>query len=92
MEFEWDQWKAASNLRKHNISFSFAALAFDDLNGIHELNDGGWPEEERSSLLGLADGTVLKVIYVEKEIKIRLISARKATRHEREIYFRKNAS
>ena len=90
--FEWDDAKAASNIRDHEgVTFEQAAAAFSDpfaVEWIDEREDYG---EERSVLLGMTGGQLLYVAYTERDDNIRIISARRATRHEQDIYFRQNA-
>ena len=85
-EFEWDDDKATSNLKKHNIGFGAASFVFDDQNAVftfdHTTDDG----EERHKITGLVDGVVISVIFTERGERIRIISARKATRHEERDY------
>jgi uncharacterized protein len=92
MDFDWDPEKAASNFRKHDITFGQAMKAFHDVHGIEVFDDSGLPDEERTSLIAMAEGKLLNVIYTERPPVKRLISARRATRHEQDIYFRENQS
>ena len=88
LSFEWDEEKAASNLSKHGISFLAAATIFDHevLDRVDDREDYG---ELRHVALGRCGTTVLRVVYTwRSEQTIRLISAQKAGRHEREIYHR----
>jgi uncharacterized protein len=87
-EFEWDEAKARSNLLKHGVSFEAARLVFDDLFAIERLDSGGAPAEIRFVIMGTANGVVLTVVYTERGDRIRIISARKATKHEQEEYYR----
>jgi uncharacterized DUF497 family protein len=87
VEFEWDPAKAASNERKHGIPFEVAALVFEDDERIDRLDSELSEEEERWNAIGLADGFEIYVVYTIREEVIRLISARKASRHEREEYW-----
>ena len=87
MEFEWDPAKAASNERKHGIPFEVATLVFEDDERIDRLDSELSEEEERWNAIGLADGFEIYVVYTIREEVIRLISARKASRHEREEYW-----
>ena len=87
MEFEWDPAKAASNERKHGIPFEVATLVFEDDDRIDCLDSELSEEEERWNAIGLADGFEIYVVYTIREEVIRLISARKASRHEREEYW-----
>ena len=85
MEFEWDRDKAAANFRKHGIDFADAANIFRDPS-LLEYEDRGPQAESRFNALGLVDGRLLFVVYTERSGRIRLISARKATPHERRRY------
>ena len=91
-EFEWDTDKAAENLRKHGGSFEFAAKAFRDPFAVEWIDDREDYGEERTILLGMADGSILVVVYTERENRIRLISARRATKNEQDIYHSKNGA
>ena len=87
-EFEWDVAKARSNLAKHGVSFEAARLVFDDLLAIERLDSGGARAEVRFVITGMANDVVLTVVYTERGDRIRIISARKATKHEQEEYYR----
>ncbi|MBM4246426.1 MAG: BrnT family toxin [Deltaproteobacteria bacterium] len=85
MRFVWDPRKAASNLRKHGVAFEEAATAFDDPLGAY------YPDrlhEERFVLIGFSRRQrLLYVVHAEVGAEaIRIISARKATRHEKARY------
>ena len=87
--FEWDERKAASNLAKHGVSFLTAAATFDNeiVERIDDRKDYG---EVRMIALGRVDADVFRVVYTRRgEGAVRIISAHKAGRHEREIYHRK---
>ncbi len=90
-EFEWDPDKEAANLKKHGVSFTQAAAAFRDPFAVDWIDDRADYGEERVILLGMTDGSVLVVIYTERDHRTRIISARRADRYEQEIYFRENA-
>jgi len=87
-DFEWDPKKAKNNLSKHSVSFERAATVFRDSNAISIPDEVHSVAEERWATLGMdSAGNVLLVIHtfkVENEAlcKIRMISARKATRLE----------
>jgi uncharacterized DUF497 family protein len=91
-QFEWDETKAAANIRKHGVSFELAASVFADprLLSIADLKHS--ETEERWFSVGCAtNGVILSVVYVWHEIgkaatKIRLISARPATKNEIRFY------
>jgi uncharacterized protein len=90
-EFEWDTDKEATNLHKHGVSFAQAAAAFQDPFAVEWIDSRQDYGELRIILLGMTTGEVLTVVYTERDEHIRIISARKATRYEQEIYFRENA-
>lgn len=86
ISFEWDPLKARSNLLKHGISFEEARDVFYDPFRIlmHDARFGG---EDRYLLMGESlRERVLCVAFVERRDKIRIISARKAVRSERQRY------
>ena len=85
MQFQFDPAKAQSNLRKHKVSFADAEGVFFDSQAIHiEDMDSA---EERYVALGMCNiGQILVVIYTFRGEQIRLISARKATKHEVQSY------
>jgi len=87
MEFEWDDAKDQTNIRKHGISFSEAKHIFDGpvLTRVDDRSDYG---ELRTISLGLlSPDAPLLVVHTARGEKTRLISARKANRQEREIYY-----
>ncbi len=88
LEFEWDEEKARSNLTKHGVSFLTAAEIFanETLERIDDREDYG---EVRWIALGRVDTEVYRVVFTWRgENLIRIISAQKASRDEREIYHR----
>ena len=89
-EFEWDDAKAASNYAKHGVSFARARLVFSDPFGIGEYDDRSGYGEERFTRIGMVEGTLLFVSYTERDDRIRIISARRATKHEQDHYYRQN--
>ena len=90
IEFEWDRAKALENRRKHGVSFEQAQRAFSDPLGVEWIDDREGYGEERTILLAMADGTILVVIFTERDDRVRLISARKATRNEQDLYYKEN--
>jgi len=87
LSFEWDPLKASSNLRKHGVAFDEATTAFGDPFSIAIFDPDHSHEEDRLVLVGLSDrGRLLVVVHAERGDVVRLISARLATRHERQIY------
>jgi uncharacterized DUF497 family protein len=80
--FEWDDAKNAANLAKHGISFEEAATIWEGpvVGGHYEMHD----IELRERSFGLIGAiTVVCVVHTERNGKIRIISARKATKNER---------
>jgi hypothetical protein len=86
LEFEWDEAKARANERKHGVSFERAKQAFTDPLAIVLLDDREDYGEERFVLIGLGGTSILFVAYTERGDRVRIISARRATRHEQEAY------
>ena len=87
LEFEWDDAKAAENLRKHDVSFDEAGTAFGDPLSSVFADPEHSVGEERLVLAGRSDrGRVLLVMFTERPPRVRLISARPATRPERQAY------
>lgn len=85
MVYQWDQGKAAANLRKHGIDFADAVAVFSDDLAI-TIPDERF-DEERFVTIGLDGlGNVLVVVYTLRGEAIRIISARKATKQERRQY------
>lgn len=85
--FEWDEAKAASNRRKHDVSFEEAASVFSDPLAYTFDDPDHSVGEQRLLTFGLSYASrVLAVIHVERARAIRIISARKATKHERGTY------
>ncbi len=85
VEFEWDAQKARSNLRKHGVDFADCVSVFFDDLAITIEDDSS--DEERFLTVGAdALGRLLVVVYTWLGERIRIISARKATRRERDQY------
>ena len=92
MRFEWDENKNERNLEKHGLSFETASLVFDDPNAL-SIPDRIENGEERWQTIGMIENIVIVMvahtIKLETESQeeiIRIISARKATRAERQEY------
>jgi uncharacterized DUF497 family protein len=86
LEFEWDEDKVKTNLAKHSVGFGDAIHIFDDAFALHFPDRSMDYEEERFIGIGIVNGLILTVVYTERGDRIRLISARKATRHEQRTY------
>jgi uncharacterized DUF497 family protein len=90
--FEWDKGKAEVNLHAHGVSFDLAATVFKDPFAVERLDDREDYGEERFVLIGMAEGNVvLFVAYTERDERIRIISARRATQDEQDDYYIQNA-
>jgi len=87
MEFEWDEKKAVLNERKHDVPFPFATRVFLDENRLEWADTRQQYGEPRWISIGLIDDIEIVVAYTVRGDTIRLISARKAERHEREDYW-----
>ena len=84
MEFEWDTTKAKTNQEKHGVSFEVAKSAFNDPLTVTFPDLKHSEMEERFITMGTsANGDVLLVVHTDREERIRLISARRATTTER---------
>ena len=87
MKFEWDEVKAASNLRKHGVSFEEASTAFaDDLSLTGDDPDHSHGEHRFVTFGVSSAGRLLVVSHMERTANIRIISARPATQAERKYY------
>jgi len=85
--YEWDPAKAEANARKHHVSFEEAASVFLDHGALTFLDPDHSEQEDRLLTIGRsARRRVLLVSHTEREDRIRIISARRATRREREQY------
>lgn len=87
--FEWDQKKASANAKKHKVTFDEAKSVFYDERARLIDDPEHSDDEERFVLLGMSSAVRTLVVvhcYRESESTIRLISARKATRTEIQIY------
>jgi uncharacterized protein len=83
-DFEWDAEKARANLEKHGVSFEEAASVFLDLEFV--LTDDP-TETGRFVALGFSSqARMLFVVHVERGVRVRIISARRATRTETRTY------
>jgi len=87
VQFEWDPAKARANLKKHRVSFHEAATVLEDPLSTTFPDDTRSEEEARFVTIGASTrGSVLVVAHTERNDTIRIISARRATRREREFY------
>ncbi len=87
MKIEWDPRKAKRNLKKHGVPFEEAATAMSDPMAVTGLDPDHSTYEERYITFGVsARGRLIVVSHTEEGETIRLISARKASKGERELY------
>jgi uncharacterized protein len=85
MQFEWDDRKARDCFRKHGVDFADAATVFEDDGAITIADDD--PTEQRYVTIGVdALARLLVVVYTMRNDRIRIISARRASRRERADY------
>ena len=88
VRYEWDNAKAALNHRKHGVDLFDAIAALEDPNRLEDIDAEVEYGEERIRVIGMAQGGVLFVIVTLcDEGTCRIISARKATRHEEDRYY-----
>ncbi|MBE9190482.1 BrnT family toxin [Gloeocapsopsis crepidinum LEGE 06123] len=87
MEFEWDQSKAAANLKKHGVSFEEAKTVFNNPLAVIFDDEAHSVDERREIIIGHSQqNQLLLIAFTERPGSIRIISARLATRKEREDY------
>jgi uncharacterized DUF497 family protein len=85
--FEWDTKKDAANLRKHGVGFAEARTVFGDSLSVTISDPDNAAAEERFVIVGMSTARkLLVVVHTMREERIRLISARTATRYERRVY------
>jgi uncharacterized protein len=88
VHYEWDTAKAAENYRKHGVDFLDVIAALEDPNRLEEIDTRFEYSEERFQCIGMAHGQVLFVIATISDANTcRIVSARKATRHEQDRYY-----
>ena len=86
MEFTWSETKRAANIKAHGLDFLDAASVFEGV--IFTLEDDRLSYgEQRFVTLGLLAGITVSIVHTENENEIRVISFRKATKRESQIYF-----
>ena len=86
IDFEWDSQKADANLEKHGVSFPEACEVFFD-PFVYAMDAKDLDDEARETAIGLTrKWRLLYVAYVWRNLALRLVSARKATRTGRKIY------
>ena len=85
MEFTWSETKRAANIKAHGLDFVDAASVFEGLTFTFE-DDRFSYGEQRFVTLGLLAGVAVSVVHTENEYEIRVISFRKASKRESQIY------
>jgi uncharacterized protein len=87
MMFEWDKSKATANLKKHGVSFEEAKSVFDNVLAVIFDDEAHSVDEKREIIIGHSrNNRLLLISFTERPNAIRIISARLATRRERENY------
>jgi uncharacterized DUF497 family protein len=86
MEFTWSETKRAANLKAHGLDFLDATFVFDGVTFTFE-DDRYSYGEQRFVTLGLLAGVPVSIAHTESDHEIRIISFRKATKRETNIYF-----
>ena len=87
MTYEWDPRKAQANRRKHGVSFEEAASVFQNADALTFEDPDHSDEEPREITIGVSrQGRVLFLSHCDRGERVRIISARKATAHERKQY------
>jgi uncharacterized DUF497 family protein len=89
MEFDWDPAKDALNQTKHDIGFDEAKDVFDDPQHLEEDSTRPHHGEQRSKAIGRLGTFIVAVIYTDRLERRRIISARRASKDERERYRRR---
>jgi uncharacterized DUF497 family protein len=87
-EFEWNAAKAEGNLIKHGVSFEAARCVFDDVFAFERCDFDSAPSELRYVITGMVNDVILTVVYTERGDRTRIVSARRATKHEQEEHYR----
>lgn len=92
VQYEWDDGKAAENLRKHGVDFADAIAAIEDAHRLEEIDTRFDYGEERIQVVGMARrGVLFVIVTLLEDDSCRIISARKATRHEQDRYYADNS-
>jgi uncharacterized protein len=90
MEFEWDEVKAEANLLKHGVKFNDATSVFEDEYAVEELDLTMDYGEERWIIVGNSADGLLAVVFTMRGESTRIISARKASKNEKQNYLQQN--
>jgi uncharacterized protein len=88
VQYEWDEGKAAENIRKHGVDFGDAIAALEDPNRLEEVDTRFPYGEERVQIIGMSAGRLFFAAATFRDERVcRIISARKATKHEQDRYY-----
>jgi len=91
LRFEWDPEKAASNEQRHKIAFDEASSVFADPLSVTTVDPLHSDDEDRFGIIGISGrARILVVCFTDREDRVRIISARVATRRERRQYEKEN--
>jgi uncharacterized protein len=88
MEFTWSETKRAANIKAHGLDFVDAPRVFEGLTFTFE-DDRFSYGEQRFVTIGLLAGIPVSIVHTETDHEIRIISFRKATKHEANVFFSK---
>jgi hypothetical protein len=87
MDYEWDERKRAVNLTKHGIDFARACRIWDENGQVLVVEDARHDyRERRFHAFGVVDGILLMAVFTWREERCRIISARRASKHEAATY------
>jgi len=86
MRFEWDENKRLANIRKHGFDFADVLSIFDS-DTVTVEDDRYNYGEQRFMTLALLQGRIIAVVHTENDDLVRIISVRKASKYEQQIYF-----
>ena len=87
MRFTWDENKNKANIKKHGIAFDYAVNVFDDEFYLELYDEYHDEAEERYQVIGMVDDILTVVVTYRNNDEVRIISARKATKKERMMYY-----
>jgi uncharacterized DUF497 family protein len=86
MRFEWDENKRLANIRKHGFDFADISSIFDS-DTVTVEDDRYNYGEQRFMTLAFLQGRIIAVVHTENDDLVRIISVRKASKYEQQIYF-----
>jgi uncharacterized DUF497 family protein len=88
VQYEWDKGKSADNVLKHGVDFMDTIEALEDPNRLEEIDTRFSYDEERIQVIRMARGGLLFAVETFRGERIcRIVSARKATKHEQDRYY-----